>query len=216
MFIGHYGVGFGAKKWGRRVSLGTLIMAAQFIDLLWPIFLLFGWERVEIDPGNTALTPLNFVYYPFSHSLLGVMVWAALFGLIYYFVRKNTKNAILLGALVVSHWVLDFLVHRADLPLVPWSDFKVGLGLWNSVLFSVILEVLIYLVGVILYLKETIADNWAGKYGLWGLIIFLLGVYFLSVFGPPPDTVLPIVIVGLCQWALVAWAYWADYYRTAR
>jgi len=215
MFIGHYGVGFAAKKVGRRISLGTLFMASQFIDLLWPAFILLGWEQVRIDPGNTAFTPLDFVYYPFSHSLFGVLVWAILFGLVYYVIRKNTRNAVIVGALVLSHWVLDFLVHRADLPLVPWSDFKVGLGLWNSVVISIVLESLIFAGGAILYLKATLADNKKGRYGLWGLIIFLAVVYIMNVFGPPPDAAKPVAIVGLAQWLIVAWAYWVDHNRTA-
>lgn len=210
MFIGHFGVGLAAKKIMPLPSLGTLFMAVQFIDLLWPLFLLAGLERVVIDSGNTAFTPLNFIYYPFTHSFLGVLIWAVLFGLVYFLIRKNGKNAFLLGGLVLSHWLLDFIVHRPDLPLLPWSELKVGLGLWNSIVFTLLVEVLIFAGGVFVYLKTTNASNKSGSFGLWGLILFLLVIYALNVFGPPPEAVEPIAFVGLFQWLLVAWAYWID------
>ena len=80
MFIGHFGVGLGAKKAAPSISLGTLFLAAQFLDLLWPTFLLLGWERVKIQPGMTVMTPLNFTHYPLSHSLLMACIWGVLFG----------------------------------------------------------------------------------------------------------------------------------------
>ena len=84
MFIGHFGVGFAAKKVAVKPSLGTLFLAAQFVDLLWPLLLLLGLERVQIDPGNTVVTPLDFIRYPISHSLLAVIIWGLIFGGIYY------------------------------------------------------------------------------------------------------------------------------------
>ncbi len=210
MFIGHFGVGFAGKRIGRRVSLGTLFMAAQFLDLLWPLFLLIGLEHVQIDPGNTALTPLNFTYYPYTHSLLGALIWSLLFALVYFLFRKNGKNAFLLGGLVLSHWVLDLIVHRPDLPLLPWLELKVGFGLWNHAAAAVIVESLIFLAGVVIYFKATRAQNKTGSFALWGLVIFLALVYAMNLMGPPPDSVTAIGIVGLFQWLLVAWAYWVD------
>jgi hypothetical protein len=214
MFIGHFGVGFAGKKVEPKVSLGTLFMASQFIDLLWPLFLLLGLERVEVDPGNTAFTPLDFVYYPFTHSFLGVLIWGALFGMVYFAVRKNGKGALLLGGLVLSHWFLDLITHRPDLPVLPWSDFMAGFGLWDSVLLTLLVESLIFVGGVFLYLKVTTAKNRVGSLGLWGLLIFLAIVYVMNVFGPPPEAAEPIAIVGLFQWLLVTWAYWVDRNRT--
>lgn len=129
MFIGHFGAGLAAKKIDHRPSLGTLFIAAQWIDLIWPIFLLLGLEKVQIEPGNTAFTPLNFIYYPFTHSLLGVIIWSFLIGGLYYFFKKNLKGSLLLGGLVLSHWVLDLITHRPDLPILPGFTLKVGLGL---------------------------------------------------------------------------------------
>ena len=210
MFIGHYGVGLAAKKLDNRPSLGTLFFASQFIDLLWPIFLLLGLEKVAIDPGNTAFTPLNFIYYPFSHGLVSVLIWAVLFGGVYYAFRKNIKTSLLLGGLVLSHWILDLFTHRPDLPLFFGNHLKVGLGLWNSVILSILVEGSIFIIGAYLYFKATRAENKKSQIGLWSLLIFLGIVYVMNVFGPPPPSVEPIAIVGLFQWLIVAWAYWID------
>lgn len=210
MFIGHFGVGFGAKKIDTKPSLGTLFFAAQFIDLLWPILLLLGIEEVKIDPGNTVFTPLNFVYYPFTHSLAGVLFWGIVVGAGYYLIKKNSKTALLLGALVVSHWVLDLLVHAPDLPIVPGLDVKIGLGLWNSFALSLIVELVIFAVGTFFYFQVTKAKNKKGNYGFWGLIIFLLLIYFMNIFGSTPPSAEAIAWVGNLQWIFVLWAYWVD------
>ena len=216
MFIGHFGVGLAAKKVNSKLSLGTLFLASQFIDLLWPIFLLFGWESVKIESGNTAFTPLNFVYYPFSHSLLGVLIWAFLFGLIYYFIKKNYKASILLGVLVISYWVLDLLTHKPDLQIFPWSNVKVGFGLWNSVLFTMIVESIIFVAGIYFYQKTTKANNKKGSLGFWMLILFLSIIYLMNIFGSPPPNETAIGIVGLSQWLLIVWAYRIDKNRTKK
>lgn len=210
MFIGHFGVGLAAKKIDNKPSLGTLFFASQFIDLLWPIFLLVGLEHVKIDPGNTAFTPLNFIYYPFSHAFLSVFIWSILFGLIYFLFKKNIKSSILLGGLVMSHWFLYLITHRPDLPLLPWNDFKVGFGLWNSIVLTMIIEGLIFLTGSYLYFKTTRAENKKGNMGLWSLLIFLCFIYLLNVFGSPPPSEEAIAIGGLSQWLLIAWGYWID------
>jgi hypothetical protein len=210
MFIGHFGTGFAGKKVASQTSLGTLFLATQFIDLLWPAFLLLGIERVEIDPGNTVVTPLNFIYYPFSHSLFGVVIWGLLLGSIYYVIKNNYRNAIWVGLLVISHWVLDLFTHRPDLLLFPWSSEMVGLGLWNSLAGTLIVECLIFAVGVFFYLSVTQAKNWKGKYGFWGLIVFLVIIYLSNILGPPPPSVESLPYVGFAQWILIAWGYWVD------
>ena len=211
MFIGHFGVGFAAKKVTKKTSLGTLFLAAQFLDLLWPIFLIMGIEKVEINPGNTALTPLNFVYYPFSHSLLAAIIWGLIFGFIYFVIKKDLRNSVWLGLLVPSHWFLDLIVHRPDLPLFPGSSSPmVGLGLWNSVYGTIIVEVGIFLAGVYLYYKTTQPKNKKGSITLWSLVIFLLLIYFMNIFGPAPGSVDSISYIGLSQFILVAWGYWID------
>lgn len=210
MFIGHFGAGFAAKIIDKKMSLGTLFMASQFIDLLWPLFLLLGIEHVEIDPGNTAFTPLDFIYYPFSHSLLAVAFWGIIFGLTYYFIRKNLKGSILLGLLVLSHWVLDLITHRPDLPLFPGSETNAGLELWNSVILTIIFEGLIFAGGIYLYVKATSANKLKGKLILWFFAAFMMIVYFMNIIGPPPPSEEAIAYAGLSMWLLVAWGYWID------
>lgn len=210
MFIGHFGAGLAGKKVDSRPSLGTMFLAAQWVDLIWPVLLLLGIERVQIDPGNTVMTPLNFTYYPYTHSLFFVIIWGILFGAIYYAFKKNLRGSLLLGGLVLSHWVLDLLVHRPDLPLVPWSNVKVGLGLWNNMLISLLLELFIFGVGAYFYIRATRSENRVGKIGMWSLLVFLVLVYFSNVFGSAPPSVNALAIVGLSQWILVAWGYWVD------
>ena len=216
MFIGHFGVGLAAKKIDKQPSLGTLFMAAQFVDLLWPLFLILGIEKVKIVPGISMLTPLDFTYYPFTHSLLGVFFWALLFGLIYFLIKKNVRSAIILGILVISHWFLDLIVHIPDLPLFPGTDLKVGFGLWNSVPLTLIVEGFIFAFGVFLYLRTTKAKNKKGTLTFWGLVIFLIVVYVMNIFGPPPQSADAIGYVGLSQWLIIAWGYWIDRNRIAK
>ncbi|MBU1095995.1 MAG: metal-dependent hydrolase [Bacteroidetes bacterium] len=210
MFIGHFGLGLAAKKIDSKPSLGTMFLASQFIDLLWPTFLLLGIETVKVEPGNTAFTPLNFSFYPFSHGLFSVIIWAILFGGVYYFFKKSIKSSIILGALVLSHWILDLFTHIPDLPILPWSEFKVGFGLWNSVLFTVIVEGFIFAAGSYLYLTSTKAENKKGSIGLWSLLGFLIIIYISNLAGSPPPDQLAIAIVGQSQWLLIIWAYWID------
>ena len=216
MFIGHFGVALAAKKVSKKPSLGTLFMASQFIDLLWPLFLILGLEKVIIDPGNTVITPLNFIYYPFTHSLLGVAFWAILFGGIYFLLKKDRTTALILGLLVLSHWFLDLLVHRPDLLLIPGIDLKLGLGIWNSLPLTLILEGTVFVLGIHYYQKATSAKNKTGVFSLWGLVIFLLFVYLGNLFGPIPESAEAIGVVGLSQWLLIGWGYWIDKNRDPR
>ena len=214
MFLGHYGVGFASKKIEPRASLGTYIMATVFLDLLWPVFLLIGLEHVKIDPGNTVVTLLNFYDYPYSHSLLMSVVWSLLFGGIYYLIKKNKKTSIILGICVFSHWILDFLVHRADLPLAPGVETFFGLGLWNSLPATLILELFIFLGGAYLYLNTTKAKDNIGKFSLLGFILLLLIIYAMNLFsGTLPPNANAIAYAGLGQWLFVAWGYWIDKHR---
>ena len=216
MFIGHFGVGFGSKAAAPKTSLGTLFLASQFVDLLWPTLLLVGAERVRIVPGITKVTPLDFEYYPISHSLLAVFGWAVLFALVYQAIKRYPRGAVVLGLVVVSHWLLDLIVHRPDLPLVPGSSVKVGFDLWASLPGTLVVEMAIFVVGVALYLRKTVARGAVGTWALWVLIIFLVAVYLSNLFGPPPPNVEALAWVGQSQWLLVLWGYWVDRHRTVR
>jgi len=216
MFVGHFGVGFGAKAAAPRASLGTLVLASQFIDLLWPTLLLFGLETVEIRPGITRVTPLDFTSYPISHGLLAVVVWGLLFAGVYQVARRYAAGAVAMFAAVVSHWLLDLVTHRPDLPLWPGSDAKVGLGLWDSLPGTLAVELAVFAAGVALYLRTTRANDRTGVFALWGLVAFLLLVYAANLFGSVPPGVTAIAWAGQAQWLLVAWAYWVDRHRSLR
>jgi membrane-bound metal-dependent hydrolase YbcI (DUF457 family) len=216
MFLGHAAVAFAAKSAAPKTSIGTLLMAAQFIDLLWPVFLLLGLEHVRIDPGNTAMTPLDFYDYPLSHSLLGTVVWALLFGVTYLAVRRYRRGAAVLAALVISHWVLDLVTHGPDPPLSPASESGVGLGLWNSVPATVAVEGLLFAGCLALYSRTTRAIDRTGTWSLWGLVTFLVVVYAANTFGPPPPDVNVIAYAGNASWLFVIWGYWIDRHRVVR
>jgi membrane-bound metal-dependent hydrolase YbcI (DUF457 family) len=216
MFLGHFAVCFAAKKPAPVVSLGTLFLAAQFIDLLWPIFLLLGLEGAHIAPGDTAFTPLDFYHYPYTHSLAAVFVWSVAFGTVYYALKRNAKAARILGAAVLSHWILDFITHRPDLPLLPGFDTRVGLGLWNTVAGSVAVEGLLFIGAVALYTRTTMARDSAGRYGLWALVAFLGLIYIANLLGPPPPDEKALAYAGLLQWLFVPWMYWIDRHREAK
>lgn len=207
MFIGHYALAFGAKKINKLPSLAIMFVAVQLLDLLWPIFVLTGMETFEIDPGNTVLTPLNFTSYPYSHSLFMAVIWAILFAVGYFLFTKNKKGALLLGCLVLSHWVLDFITHRPDLPLSPFSDLKVGLGLWNMPMAEIVLEIGLFLIGVYFYFKTV---NPKRKMAFWSLIMFFLVIYFMNIFGPPPPSINAVAWSANLMWLIVLWAWWIE------
>ena len=214
MFIGHYGLGLASKRIVPSVSLGTLFLACQFADLLWPTLVLAGLESFTIRPGITAVTPLDFEHYPFSHSLLALCVWGVLLGLIYRAVAGSSwRTLVVLFALVVSHWVLDVVVHRPDMPLAPGLGLRLGLGLWNSVPGTLAVEFLLYAIGVLAYLKSTVARDRIGSLALWALLLFLAIVELANVFGPPPPSVLAVTWSAQAMWLLVAWGYWVDHHR---
>jgi hypothetical protein len=212
MFIGHFGVGLAAKRLAPRASLGSLFFAAQFLDLLWPILLLLGLEHVRIVPGITQMSPFDFYDYPISHSLVTAGGWSVLVGVGYYALRRSTRAACTMGVLVLSHWVLDFLVHRPDLPLWPGGP-KVGLGLWNFWVLETSLEVLIFVIGCWIYVSVTRARDNAGRYGFWALIMFLFVGWIASLVAGAPPHARSMVWGGLSMWILVPWAWWADPHR---
>jgi hypothetical protein len=214
MFIGHFAVGLAAKKVAPKVSLGTLILSAQLLDLLWPVFLLLGLEHVRINVGDTVFTPLDLYDYPISHSLLTVLGWSVLFAIIYFVVKKYQRGALIVGAGVFSHWFLDFITHRPDLPLAPGSETYVGLGLWNSFMGTVLVEGLLFVAAVILYARTTRATDKVGKYAYWGLVIFLSLIWIGNMTGPPPPDSQAIAYVTLLMWLFVPWGYWIDRHRT--
>ena len=184
-----------------------MFIAVQFLDLIWPLFVLIGLESFEIQEGITKLTPLDFTNYPYSHSLLMSIVWGILFGLGYYLVKKNTRNAILLGALVFSHWVLDLLTHRPDLPLSPFGDTKVGFGLWNYPVVEIILEFGLFISGTYWYYTSVKPKR---KIAFWSLISLLGIIHILNILGPPPPSIEAVAWSANLMWIFIIWAWWIE------
>jgi membrane-bound metal-dependent hydrolase YbcI (DUF457 family) len=208
MFLGHFGLALAAKKAAPKASLGLFVVSAQFADLLWPILLLLGIEQVRIAPGITRVTPFDFVSYPYSHSLLMELVWGFLLAALYFLWRRDLRTATVLGLLLPTHWLLDYFAHRPDMPLYPRGP-KYGLGMWNSLPLTVLVEYGIFIAGLMLYLSAT-RPRPRRNYAFWSLIIFLAAIYPASVFGPPPPDVHTIAFSALALWLTVPWAAWAD------
>lgn len=217
MFIGHFALGFAAKRAAPRVPLGMLFIAAQLADVIWPFLLAAGVERVRIDPGNTAFTPLDFVSYPYSHSLALLAVWGLLLGYGYTALRHaRAQTTLLLAALVVSHWVLDFVTHRADMPFYPGS-VKVGLALWNSIPATLVIEGGMFAAGVFVYARTTRARDAIGRWAFVGLTVLLLAAYAGNLLGGAPPSVTAIWAVGIFgSGAILAVSEWVDRHRAPR
>jgi membrane-bound metal-dependent hydrolase YbcI (DUF457 family) len=214
LFIGHFAVGLALKRAAPQASLGILVAAAQLLDLLWPCFLLLGWEHVRIDPGNTAFTPLAFDSYPFSHSLLMAIVWGVVLARL---ARRWTAPAVSswIALAVVSHWVLDWVTHRPDLPLVPLLGLELGLGLWNSIVGTVLVETLLFVAATWLYARGTHSRDGVGRWAFVAWIGVLGVIYVANVFSPPPPDIRALSLVALGIWLFPVWAWWFDRHRSA-
>jgi hypothetical protein len=215
MYIGHYAVAFGAKGLAPQTSLGVLLGAALFVDLLWPLFLIAGWEHVRIAPGDTAFTPLAFVDYPITHSLVISVAWALAAGLVYLAVSRYPRGSVVVSALVLSHWFLDLIVHRPDLPLYPGDQRRFGFALWNSVAGTLVVESVLFAAGLSLYLSVTRPLDSAGRYGLLLFVLVNIVIYLSNVFGPPPPDETALAWVALAAWLFPLWAWRIDRHRTA-
>jgi hypothetical protein len=212
MFIGHFAVGFAAKRVAPRLSLAALFAAVALADIIWPVLVALGLEHVRIDPGNTAFTPLDFVSYPYSHSLVLLCLWGIFFGLVCARIVHDRRMLVVGAVLVASHWVLDWLTHRPDMPLYPGS-IKLGVGLWNSIPATVAVELVMFTAGVWIYAHATRARDAVGRRAFPAFVGFLLVAYVANIGSPPPG-IGAIVVVGLVGTAaLLLWAWWFDRHR---
>lgn len=216
MFIGHYAVGLAAKKAAPRASLGVLIAAPILLDLLWPIFLLLGWESVSINTNSNPFLRLQFDSYPISHGLVAVVAWATLFASLYYGIARYATGAFVVWLGVMSHWLMDYVVHRPDLPLMAGGTRLFGLGLWNLRWITIAVELILFALGIWSYAGETKAKDKIGRYAFWAFIVFLLAAYAGAAFGPPPPSVKKLAIGTLTGWLMVLWAWWFDRHRELR
>ena len=213
MFIGHFALGFAAKRAAPTISLALLFTACQLADILWPVFVAAGLESVRIAPGITAFTPLDFVSYPYSHSLVALCLWGALLGSACWLFGAGARASLLVAALVLSHWLLDFVSHRPDMPIYPGGALW-GLGLWNSVPATLIVELLLFGTGLWVYVRATRARDSVGRWSFAGLVAFLLIAYFANIAGGPPPSVTAIYVAGIAgALLLIAWSWWTDRHR---
>ena len=214
MFIGHFALAFGAKRAAPSVSLAVLFVACQLADLLWPVLVIAGIERVEVQSGVTAMTPLNFISYPYSHSLATLCIWGiALGGAYVALTRAGLSAGVTLALLVISHWVLDFVSHRPDMPIYPGGP-RYGLSLWNSLPATVLVEIAMFAGGVWLYAKTTRARDAIGRWSFVGLVLFLLIAYAGNLAGGPPPSVAAIYWIGILGSVLILWwSWWTDRHR---
>jgi hypothetical protein len=218
VFVGHYGPSLAAKAAKNSIPLWILFIAVQLLDVFWSIFVLLGIEKVRIVPGITATNPLDLYYMPYTHSLLGAIAWSIAAGIAYYLFRKadGWSAAAFVGAAVFSHWVLDWLVHRPDLPLYD-NSLKVGLGLWNYPVFAFVLEIAVLFSGMYLYMKATKPAARGGRFGIVILGFVMLAVHAFVFFGPPPTSNKAAAVTALVSYSAFAGvAYWLEGKRTPR
>lgn len=210
MFVGHLAVAFAAKKAKPEVHVGWFIVAVSFVDLIWPILLLLGLERVEVEPGNTAFTPLAFVHYPWTHSLLMGFAWAAVLAGLARWRGVARNGAALIGALVLSHWVLDFVTHRPDLPLWPHGGPLLGLGLWNSIGGTFAIEGAMWTVGIAMWYSACRPRGVGGWAAIVSFVLVSTVIWAGGAFAPPPPTAQDVAVGALMGWIIVPWAWWIE------
>ncbi len=210
MFVGHLAVAFAGKRVSRTTSLGWFIAAVTALDLLWPLFVLAGIEHVRIVPGATAFTPLIFDSYPWSHSLLMATGWGLLLAALARWRGVESRGVWLIVVLVVSHWVLDFVSHAPDMPLWPGNSPRYGLALWNSIPGTLVIEGLLWVIGLTLYLRGRRSRDWVAGIALWSLILISTLMWAAGPWSAPPASQRALAWFALIGWIVVPWAVWAD------
>lgn len=205
MFVGHYGVSFAAKKVDPTIPLWVLFLAVQFLDILWAPCILFGIEKVRIVPGITASNPLDLYYMPYTHSLVAALVWSYVGGFAFQFIARPARRqaSVVVGFAVFSHWILDFVVHRPDLPMYD-NSAKVGLGLWNAPALAFGLEAALLFGGVWLCLQGRLARS----LGTLAFGVLMLAIQAYVFFGPPPASDRAAASTALIAYAIFATAIW--------
>ena len=213
MFVGHLAVALGAKSVEPRVPLPAAVAAAFGLDLLWPLLLLLGLETVRVHPGDTAFTNLAFDAYPWSHSLVLVVGWSVLAWLLARRVLGSPRVAVVLGVLVFSHWPLDAVVHRPDLPLWPGGPLA-GLGVWNSVAGTIAVEGSLLAAGLWMYARATARRDGTGRWALVAMTALCVGIWITQPWSPPPPSATAVAVGALVLWLLIPWSRWIESHRS--
>jgi hypothetical protein len=218
MFVGHFGPSLAIRSARPEIPLWVLVVAAQLIDIAWTLLVLAGIEKARIVPGITAANPLDLYYFPYTHSLVAALLWSLAAAVVCRFAFRwpGWTSGLWVGAAVFSHWVLDFLTHRPDLPL--YGDAaKVGLGLWNNVGLSLALEAAVLVGGLWMYLSRTRALTTVGRYGPIAWVALMLAIQVTSIYSPPPPSTTVLAVSGLVGYVLfAAIAAWLDRQRVPR
>jgi hypothetical protein len=211
MLVGHYAVGLIAKRAEPAINLGTFVLAAMFADFAWCVFLLLGIEHVQFKSGMGAGNYFYATNIAMSHSLLMDGIWAALLASVYLLWRHYPRGAWIIFVVVLSHWLLDFVSHRPDMPIAPGMHGHVGLGLWNSILATLLIEGGFWCLAIILYLRVTRAKSLAGTFVFWSGVILLTLLWLSNIAGPPPQNPRTAPFASLIIFSItVAWAYWVN------
>lgn len=209
MFVGHLAVALAAKRAAPNANLGWLVAGVSALDLVWPIFVLTGIERVSFAAGATAFTPLVFDSYPWSHSLVMSVVWGLVLVAIGRAARVPASPALLV-ALVVSHWVLDFISHAPDMPLWPGNSPRFGLALWNSIPATLIIEGAMWIAGIVMYRSVLARTRQRPGWPFWSFVVVCTLMWVAGPWSPPPPSVTAIGLFSLVGWIVIPWSAWAD------
>jgi len=205
MFLGHFAVGLAAKPLAPRLSLPILLAAPQVLDMAWPVFVGTGVERARIEPGHLEASALVLESMPYSHSLVAALGWALLCALAYTLLTRanpDRRGALVVAALVLSHWVLDWASHEPDMQLVP-GGARYGLGLWYSLPATLATELAMFAVGVGLYTRATTATGRWGRIGWPVMVALLVAGFFAALLGKPPPDIEALVISAFVLIAVI-------------
>jgi len=214
MFVGHYGPAFALKRWAPRTPLIALLVAVQLVDVAWGLLVATGIEELRITPGITESNALDLIHVPYTHSLVAALIWSLAAGLVAALALSSRRAALAIAIAVASHWFLDFLVHRPDLPLLD-DTHRVGLGLWNHRWVAFALELATLFAGLALYVTATRSRDRIGQRGPWLFAASLIGMQLFQIFGAPPPTPLATAAAALASYLAIALAAsWIDRHRT--
>jgi hypothetical protein len=222
MFIGHFGIGLALKRADKTLSLGLLFIAVQLSDLIYGVALLTGIEKVSIISSTNPLTSAQYTFFPYSHSLVATLILAGLVALVFLVVPfkiglSRSRTALVMATAVMSHFVLDVIVHDPDIDLLGTGVYKIGLGLWNYPTASYIVEALLLIAGLWIYLKSTKGKDFSGRYGLPILSVILLILNGVNTFVLYPTSVENFAITMLVVYLVtIIIAFWLDRKRTTR